>query len=443
MGCSASKDVKVAPERLSDAASAPVSRQSSMREPKPRKRSSSTGQAYTSKGLDLLCTDDADGCMFCLLDAQAVRERRGSMKTTKKLPEFRMARAEGFLVNERLETKKALLGGYVGHILAVSHRWDDKLVPDHDGGQLTALCDYLNTDEGKGIKYVFYDYSCMPQGERDEEEERFFLKHLSQVNLLYLGCTVLVMLERSYMGRFWTMFEAWLSMQKPSKDGLVSAPEQERRVRIVMLHEASEKLKDALIDEWGSSDCTAIKAYDKLSKPDVQVTNTSDKWAQLPKIIELDAKFRDASSFDEATWAQYDEDCKQRRREEDIKGLLQSSQRTSGGGSSNSVGGPRQRRSSMGSLQLPSAAAQKWQRGASLTGLIGNLKVNNDSGRQRLPPGEPSLEASMHEGGDAIAQVSSSAGFGAMMASSFAPATTGERKKRRSFSTGNAVEDHP
>ena len=97
----------------------------------------------------------------------------------------------------------------------------------------------------------------------------------------------------------------------------------------------------------------------------------------------------------------------------------------------------------MGSLQLPSAAAQKWQRGASLTGLIGNLKVNNDSGRQRLPPGEPSLEASMHEGGDAIAQVSSSAGFGAMMASSFAPATTGERKKRRSFSTGNAVEDHP
>ena len=135
MGCSASKDAKVAPERrLSDAASAPVSRQSSMKEPPNpfRRRSSSTGSAYTSKGLDLLCTDDADGCMFCLLDAQAVRERRGSMKTTKKLPEFRMARAEGFLVNERLETKKALLGGYVGYILAVSHRWDDKVVPDQD-----------------------------------------------------------------------------------------------------------------------------------------------------------------------------------------------------------------------------------------------------------------------------------------------------------------------
>ena len=119
------------------------------------------------------------------------------MKIHKRLPEFRTARAEGFLVNERLETKKALLGGYVGHILAVSHRWDDKVVPDYDGSQLTALCDYLNSDEGKAIKYVFYDYSCMPQGERDEEEERFFKNKLLGMSLLYLGCTVLVMLERS------------------------------------------------------------------------------------------------------------------------------------------------------------------------------------------------------------------------------------------------------
>ena len=66
--------------------------------------------------------------------------------------------------------------------------------------QLTALCTYLNTTEGKGIKYVFYDYSCMRRSERDEEEERFFIKHLSQVNLLYLRCTVLVMLERSLHG---------------------------------------------------------------------------------------------------------------------------------------------------------------------------------------------------------------------------------------------------
>ena len=78
----------------------------------------------------------------------------------------------------------------------------------------------------------------MPQGERDEEEQRFFQHKLKQVNLLYLGCSVLVMLERSYMGRFWTMFEAWLGMQKPSRDGLVSAPVKERRVTIVMLHEA-------------------------------------------------------------------------------------------------------------------------------------------------------------------------------------------------------------
>ena len=93
------------------------------------------------------------------------------------------------------------------------------------------------------------------------------------------------------------MFEAWLSMQKPSKDGLVSAPEQERRVRIVMLHEASEKLGCPYRRVGHLPDCTAIKAYDKLSKPDVTVTNTRDKWAQLPKIMELDSSFRDESSL--------------------------------------------------------------------------------------------------------------------------------------------------
>ena len=376
-------------------------------------------QHYTSKGLDLLCPDDAD-VAFCLLDAQAVRDRRGSMKIHKKLPEFRTAR--GGLPRQRRWRQRKPPSGYVGHILAVSHRWDEKTAPDHDGGQLTALCDYLKSDKGKGIKYVFYDYSCMPQGERDEEEERFFLKHLSQMNLLYLGCTVLVMLERSYMGRFWTMFEAWLSMQKPSKDGLVSAPEQERRVRIVMLHEASEKLKDALIDEWGTSDCTAIKAYDKLSKPDVTVTNTRDKWAQLPKIMELDASFRDESKFDEATWLQYNEDCKQRRREEDIKGLLTSSRRESGG-SSDSVGGRRQRRSSMGSLQLPSAAAQKWQRGASLIGNLKSARVGESSYR-------PGGGAGFRDGYGRPWGVWGDDG------SLLTPATTGERKKRSPSAPG-------
>jgi len=41
-------------------------------------------------------------------------------------------------------------------------------------------------------------------------------------------------------------------------------------------------------EEW--SDCTAEKAYEKLSSADVRVTNQSDKDDQLPKILALDGR---------------------------------------------------------------------------------------------------------------------------------------------------------
>ena len=43
---------------------------------------------------------------------------------------------------------------------------------------------------------------------------------LKNVNLLYLGCTVLLIVDLSYLSRFWTQFEAWLSMRHASWEGL-------------------------------------------------------------------------------------------------------------------------------------------------------------------------------------------------------------------------------
>ena len=48
-----------------------------------------------------------------------------------------------------------------------------------------------------------FDYSSMPQGERNEQKKQDFLRMLRQVNLLYLGCHVLVLLDLSYLSRFW------------------------------------------------------------------------------------------------------------------------------------------------------------------------------------------------------------------------------------------------
>ena len=108
---------------------------------------------------------------------------------------------------------------YVGRICAVSHRWEMPKDPDPEGLQHLELCKYLQryTD----IELVWYDFWCMPQGgDRSAEEKADFKLMLMNVNLLYLGSSVLVLQELSYLSRFWTQFEAWLSMQLASPEGL-------------------------------------------------------------------------------------------------------------------------------------------------------------------------------------------------------------------------------
>ena len=44
----------------------------------------------------------------------------------------------------------------------------------------------------------------MPQGERTEKQKAEFDMVLPNINLLYLGATVLVLLDLSHSPRFWT-----------------------------------------------------------------------------------------------------------------------------------------------------------------------------------------------------------------------------------------------
>ena len=85
---------------------------------------------------------------------------------------------------------------------------------------------------------------------------------------------------------FRLQFEAWLSCQKATTKGLVGAPAAERRCTVRCIHNAEALLERQLFKMWGNM--TAEGAYSVLSKPDVVVTNQSDKEAQLPKILALD-----------------------------------------------------------------------------------------------------------------------------------------------------------
>ena len=109
--------------------------------------------------------------------------------------------------------------------------------------------------------------------------------------MLYLGTQVLILLDLSYVSRFWTQFEAWLSMQFATPDGLKPAiGTPNARHHIVAIQNAadqSDMFTKVLVDQWAKK--TPQQAFEFLSKSDVTVTNASDKEGQLPKIKALDA----------------------------------------------------------------------------------------------------------------------------------------------------------
>lgn len=51
-------------------------------------------------------------------------------------------------------------------------------------------------------------------------------------------------------------------------------------------------MEAVLLEMWSDKD--PMQAYEVLSKPDVEVTNKSDKQAQLPKLLKLNEEVRKA-----------------------------------------------------------------------------------------------------------------------------------------------------
>ena len=78
--------------------------------------------------------------------------------------------------------------------------------------------------------------------------------------------------DRSYMNRFWTQFEAYLSMRRISADGLVDVNDTTNgRAVIRLLHATPAGFKTALVQEWAFK--TPEQAHAILAGPDVQVAS--------------------------------------------------------------------------------------------------------------------------------------------------------------------------
>ena len=172
--------------------------------------------------------EEGRACPFIFVDATRLRESTETdLPRLLRLQELEKLHPD-WVIRTTVSFAAVCTSELSDEYLAVSHRWDSPQHPDPNGVQLAELRRFLF--DHQHIKYVWYDYLCMYQGkERSAPQLRAFSGMLRNVNMLYLGCSVLILLDRSYQGRFWTQFEAWLSLQKVSPDGLQPAAEGERR----------------------------------------------------------------------------------------------------------------------------------------------------------------------------------------------------------------------
>ena len=118
---------------------------------------------------------------------------------------------------------------------------------------------------------------------------------LKNMSMLYVGCAVLILLDRAYQSHFWTSFEAWLALREATAKGLVNArrltdtgaaeggrAQLSSHTSVTTVYDAPSALIQSLQEEWAK--CTPDEARKKLRSPDVSVSNGKDRKAmQLGK----------------------------------------------------------------------------------------------------------------------------------------------------------------
>ena len=171
-------------------------------------------------------------CSFWFVHADSLRRA-----WTPSLPMMQTLRTQEphRLVQKTIGFVEGISGAYK-NILVVSHRWETPTDPDPTGAQALAVQAYLKAHPE--IDAVWFDFSSMPQGaKKTQRESAEFKEMLPNINLLYLTCSVLILMDRTYMSRFWTQFEAYLSMRAITSDGLTNALDPKARVTIKMADE--------------------------------------------------------------------------------------------------------------------------------------------------------------------------------------------------------------
>ena len=221
--------------------------------------------------------------------------------TATQLKRMQELRDSKLLEKMAVDLNEAFQGtGLIQNILFVSHRWEDSATPDETGAQLAALKAHLMAHPE--VQYIWFDYSCMPQrsggcppdkDDRTPAEKTEFDLMLKAIADLYLTAKVLILLDKTYLTRFWTTMEGWCAMQKVTLQGVRPARAVESRVTVSCIHNATQHDKEALL-EMSTKTPTEMSKF--LASPDVAVTKKKDKVTMLPIVGKTDEHVREMMS---------------------------------------------------------------------------------------------------------------------------------------------------
>ena len=317
---------------------------------------------------------DASGvateCAFTFLAADKVRGcLTDGMRALPSLHELRESHPD-WLVERSLSLDDACTGVHARSILAVSHRWESRMLPDPEGVQLQAIVEHLEANPQ--IELVWMDHACTPlyappeegaayttrppllrppaskkalrraarladtvseasapdeaspagtapssrassrsdagsrsgissrggrssasgstTAEDPDDEERQELERLVAFAALpFLCCECLLLVDSGFHTRFWTSFEAWLSMQTCTPEGFASSALRPR-CKVRLLRDEPGFMENLTIESWRVHACR--QACDELGAEGLVVTWPADKQRQLTRLLRLDEWLR-------------------------------------------------------------------------------------------------------------------------------------------------------
>ena len=107
----------------------------------------------------------------------------------------------------------------------------------------------------------------MPKGlERTEEEKRQFSAQLVNLPMLFIGCRILALVDRTFPSRFWTQYEFYHGTQHVTAEGLRKATQKELRMTSIAIHTAMEAVCESLTEIWSDKTVEDAAAKGRLAR---------------------------------------------------------------------------------------------------------------------------------------------------------------------------------